>query len=134
MIGYGWSLWYIPENWKEIAETYGFQHVPHVTLQSNLTKEEAIALFEKSAKTATIRLESDLVVFPTMYEVDPLKAAGWYATGIDTPHRPHMSVRYWTDLPVDLTPCGNPPDVVECFLAIADTQLSPSEWTFTIHP
>jgi hypothetical protein len=132
--GYGWSVWYVPNDFRQFARDYKFKHIPHVTLQSNLTKEEAEALFEKSAKTATIQLDADVSIFPTMYAHDPLKAVGWYATGIDTPHRPHMSVSYYDELPKWVgIEGGDPPFEMNCFLAVADTQPSnPSEWYLTL--
>lgn len=91
MLGYGYSVWVIPDNYEIIKKKYKMKHIPHVTISTNHVVPPTL----KDIRPIKIKLHDEFVNFPKMYENDPLKASGFYCE-IDYPtkHRPHMTVYY----------------------------------------
>lgn len=101
--GYGYSVWAVPHNHEEIRSTYRMKHIPHVTLKTNLEKEERIY----TNSTCRIKFYKQFVWFPpTMYKNNPLKGSGFYCDVYGVPfkmnHAPHMTVWYDYDGPWDI--------------------------------
>lgn len=142
-IGYGYSIWYVPKNYKSIQRTYNTPHIPHVTLETNLSLRDAYHIYHNASKMIKIKFQNKYVKFPSFYESDPLMAYGWYVD-IDTMIRrklnwtPHMTLRYAPRLNINntyqdkvnisesfLPPTGH----TECNIVIADTRSgNPSDW------
>jgi hypothetical protein len=124
MVGYGYSLWLVPQNWRDIKRIYSMKHIPHITVCTNMDRTDPVILSISSFKVHTF---SYLKKFPKMYKNDPLDASGFYCKieGICTNHTPHMSVSYSHDDLENLAP----PDSLECQLHFANTQSDkPHEW------
>lgn len=125
MLGYGFSLWLVPHNWRDIKRIYSMNHIPHITVCTNMERIDPVIL---STSIFKVRDFSYLKKFPKMYKKDPLDASGFYCKidGIFTNHTPHMSVSYSHD---DLIIGLVPPETLECSLHFADTQSDkPHEW------
>ena len=132
-MGYGYSVWYVPCNYRSLKAQYGMTHIPHVTVSTNhIDMHSAKQVFYKLPKQTRIELNPECVEFPKMYENDPLSAIGWYVDmpEIKTPHRAHLTLRYFTSLP-ESQYCTMPPTYRDyiCFKVVADTRsLNPKEW------
>lgn len=89
---YGYSLWIVPHNWKEIKDAYKMEHIPHVTVETNLTEPPR----DVAPSRHEIRFEKPYALFPKMYENDPFTAYGFYCkvSGIKIKHYAHMSTHY----------------------------------------
>jgi hypothetical protein len=103
-MGYQFSVWYIPINYTEIQKLYNISHIPHITLDTNLTFDNAVSVFLDSRyeQHKTFIVTSDLVMFPSLYEHNPLSAYGVWMRESDgcistkKPHwKPHMSFKYF---------------------------------------
>lgn len=139
--GYGYSVWYVPTNYKELKEHYNMKHIPHVTLETNLLLRDAYHIYHNSCSKITAEFHPEYVhPFPSLYAHDPMVASGWYVrvlqmTGRKLNWTPHMSVSY---VPrgqhdnMDFTPSWRPKPPsgkTEYFLVIADTRSGdPTDW------
>jgi hypothetical protein len=137
--GYGYSVWYVPTNYKELQTTYGITHVPHVTLETNLLLKDAFHIHKHAIKNIVIEYCPKYVEFPQCYEHDPLIAFGWYVNVLELKGRkehwkPHMSIQYFQrkdkniiKKTIDALP---PQGKFECFCVLADTRsINPFEWS-----
>lgn len=147
--GYGYSVWYVPINYKELQTKYEITHIPHVTLETNLMLRDAYHIFHNACKKIKITFKDNFVTFPSMYKHDPMISKGWYVNVNDITKRklnwtPHMSVEYTPRYHDTLKPMAYSPKLpmttqfippqgcLECFLVIADTHSGvPSDWNFT---
>ena len=93
MKGYGYSIWLVPDNWKEIKKEFNMEFIPHVTLATNLPYLPYGILNEKTYKVTNF---SKGEIIPKMYNVDPLNAFGYYCdiVGLYPSHKPHMTLFY----------------------------------------
>ena len=131
--GYGFSVWYVPNRWRELQLSHGIRHVPHVTFTTGKSLIDAQRLVKTIPATAKVLLHGTSVEFPSMYEIDPLKAFGWYATLLEPRNLmiplPHMSIGYFVgeNLPeIEILP---PTDVLICHKCVADTRSNdPTDW------
>ena len=41
LMGYKYSIWLIPNNWKYIQSYYKTEHIPHVTIKTLLSQKDA---------------------------------------------------------------------------------------------
>ena len=145
--GYGYSVWYVPTNYKELQTKYDITHIPHVTLETNLILRDAYHIFHNACKKIRITIKGNLVKFPSMYKHDPMISNGWYVDVIDITKRklnwtPHMSVEYTPRYHDTLKPMAYSPKTqmahlvppqgyIDCFLVIADTRSGvPKDWNF----
>lgn len=142
---YGYSVWYVPTNWRDIKEKYNMTHIPHITLETNLILRDAYHIYHNACPKVLAKLKPDCVTFPQLYAHDPLQARGWYVDILQMNGRklswtPHMSVTY---TPRNLQLCADiemepvmshavtiaPSETLECFVVIADTRsVHPEEW------
>jgi hypothetical protein len=126
MNGYGYSIWLIPNNWKEVKLSYNMNHIPHITVANNLQFIDSVVL---NKNDYTVENFSNVQQFPQMYLNDPLSASGFYCEikGISTIHKPHLSLVYNKYI----TEIYAPPEKLMCKLYVADTRsINPSEWIF----
>lgn len=142
--GYGYSVWFVPKNYKELQEQYNIHHIPHITLETNLRLRDAFHIYHNACKEMVMRFkQAPVVKFPSLYNTnDPMVYYGWNVEIIQMTRRklnwtPHMTLAYLPrqgDLRAgearllsntELPPLGP----VECFITIADTRSGvPEEW------
>lgn len=136
-MGYSWSLWLVPFQYKKLQKEYEIAHIPHITLHTRQTLEQCLDLFMSDGDypPITVSFENPVYIFPTMYGEDDeesMKALGWYTVPsvLDhLEHAPHMTLRYFKGSPDPKYYEASPPPALPCFLTIADTTRSnPSEW------
>ena len=143
--GYGYSVWYVPENFKELQDKYQISHIPHVTLETNLCLRDAYHIYHNATQDIIIKFKNEYVKFPSFYDNDPMTSFGWYVDVIRMTRRklnwnPHMTLRYlpritnennssYKDksyLSENLSP---PSNEIKCKVVIADTRSHlPIEW------
>ena len=109
--GYLYSIWCIPDNWKEIKERYGMCHIPHVTIETLLSEIECRSRIHHYDKKYVIRFEDNIYDFKDItYKEgggetnwgetngcdDELPAYGFYCEldSLSVSHRPHMTLLY----------------------------------------
>lgn len=136
--GYGYSVWFVPNNYKDIQEHYNITHIPHITLETNLSLKDAFHIYHNNTnKKILVKFKENFVKFPSFYPHDPLMYFGWYVEVLRMSGRklnwsPHMSVRYLprTNTSQSVGSFQPPPmGPVECFMTIADTRSGvPTEW------
>ena len=131
-MSYGLSLWAVPRNHVEIRERYNMKHIPHITLETNLTKPSFSCDVGNVVQAEFTR---GMTKFPWIYTPDgPLEASGYYCImkGLyNVPkHRLHMSIFYNYD--GQYMQYLEPPPVCLCDVVRADTRSEdPSEWIVT---
>jgi hypothetical protein len=140
--GYGYSVWYVPENYKELQDIYKISHIPHITLETNLCLRDAYHIYHNASPDITIKLQDKYTKFPSFYENDPMISYGWYVDIVKMTRRklnwvPHMTLKYlprisnnnYNDksiLSKGLSPASNE---IKCSVIIADTRSNqPMEW------
>lgn len=143
--GYGYSVWYVPQNYKKLQEIYNISHIPHITLETNLSLRDAYHIYHNASKSIKVKFQDKYIKFPAFYDNDPLVSYGWYVDIIEMTRRklkwtPHMTLRYisrknyhsYKDkvvLSEELMPATEPGDSIECDIVIADTRSGcPKEW------
>ena len=144
-MGYGYSVWYVPENYIELQDIYNIPHIPHVTLETNLCLRDAYHIYHNASKDIIIRLQDKYVKFPSFYEHDPMVSYGWFIDVVRMTRRklnwvPHMTLRYiprtsksnknnYQDKPILSENLSPPSNEIKCKLFIADTRsYMPIEW------
>ena len=45
-MGYKYSLWLIPNNWKYIKSYYKIDHIPHITIKTLMTQSQAFKEYD----------------------------------------------------------------------------------------
>jgi len=133
MLGYGYSLWLVPYNWKEIQKEFNIDFILHITISTNLPYIPLGVI--NSGKRFIVKNFKKGEIFPKMYEVDPLNGFGYPCEieGLYPLHTPHMTLFYASNKITDLdtyswikTP---PPKQLECTLHLADTTShNPLQW------
>lgn len=127
MSAYGFSVWYV------FGTHPSAEHILHMTVATQMTLEQAYAIYFKIPDSIVISPKGEMVAFAKMYDNDPLYAVGWYVNYtppiLEILHTPHMSVQYsevpQISLPYDILR----PYPRECAKAIVDTQsLDPKLW------
>ena len=138
LFSYGFSIWAVPKNHEQIRSKYNMKHIPHVTLKTNLEKEDRTHNFS----TCHIKFKKNFVWFPKMYSKDEKikRASGYYCDVEGLPfevrHMLHMSVWYdysgpWSgeNIPEE------PPDNTMATIYSVDTRSpDPSEWQIINRP
>lgn len=97
--GYLYSIWCIPDNWKDIKERYGMCHIPHVTIETLLSETECMSRIHDYNKEYMIRFEDniyDLNDITYKGGDNDLSAYGFYCEldSLCVSHRPHMTLLY----------------------------------------
>lgn len=142
--GYGYSVWFVPKNYKELQERYNICHIPHITLDTNLSLRDAFHIYHNACKKIVFKFnQTPVVKFPSLYNNnDPMIYYGWNVdiiqmTGRKLNWTPHMTLAYLPrngDMRVQearlLNNTQMPPlGPIECFATIADTRSGlPEEW------
>lgn len=143
--GYGYSVWYVPENYKDLQDTYKISHIPHITLETNLCLRDAYHIYHNSSPDIIIKFQNKYVKFPSFYDNDPMISYGWFVDVVKMTRRklnwvPHMTLRYlprtttnnnnnYKDKSILLENLCAPSNEMKCSLMIADTRSNlPIEW------
>ena len=144
--GYGYSVWFVPRMYKEIQEHYNIAHIPHITLETNLSVKDAFHIYHNACKKIIVKFKDAFVKFPSFYHHDPMMYYGWYVEVLQMSGRklnwsPHLTVSYLPRNKNNMLahsqhsqhpqhPSQSPPmGPVECFIAIADTRSGvPTDW------
>ena len=118
-MGFGFSIWFVPYNYVEFQKTYSIRHIPHVTVKTNMTKEECKTFYIAKMKSAcrTFEFDADLRVIPNMWN-GPLQAVGWFVHDNDVLH---MTMRYFRGVPRYFVDETAPTGEISFFSAMADT-------------
>jgi hypothetical protein len=130
--GYGYSIWLIPENWKQFRKEFTLDFIPHITVATNLSFVSSQIL--NKDKFFKVNNFSNGQIFPKMYKNDPLNGFGYNCTieGLYTQHQPHLTLYYSPNEIKYLdtfSKLKSPPTQLICRLFIADTRsINPSEW------
>lgn len=137
--GYGYSVWFVPNNYKEIQDKYKISHIPHITLETNLSLKDAYHIYHNACQTISVKVKPEFVKFPSFYHHDPMISYGWY---VDIQHMtkrklnwtPHMTATYVPRTSktndANIITCQPPTEPLECFATIADTRSGlPEEWS-----
>lgn len=115
-------------------------HIPHVTVETNLTYNDARAMMLRFPHTALFQPDDSIVAFPSFYDHNPLTACGWFGrlsakdnSPIALPFPPHMSIHYFQQdseyTPEKYNKSINSLGSLVCSLYIADTTATiPKEW------
>jgi hypothetical protein len=136
MTSYGYSVWAImipPQNISDLLARYNnFPHIPHITVKTNLTLEDAEDfLLECKSWEDTATISGKAYVLPNFYDHDPLKGWGFPAqlTNTKTEHTQHLTVMY---SPTEIKSCPNVyvDEFLPVKLRIANTTSeNPREWS-----
>jgi hypothetical protein len=131
MQGYGYSIWLIPINWREIKREYSLDFIPHITIQTNMPFIFSGLLTKDSFFVDNF---SSGEILPKSYPQDPLHAYGYNCSikGIFLLHQTHMTL-YYSPNPIKYVDTFSklklPPKSLECTLYAIDTRsLNPSKW------
>lgn len=143
-MGYGYSVWYVPENYKELQELYKIPHIPHITLETNLCLRDAYHIYHNASPDIVIRFQDKYVKFPSFYDNDPMISYGWFVDVVKMTRRklnwvPHMTLRYlprtsinnnnYKDKCILSENLFPPSNEIKCKVIIADTRSNlPIEW------
>ena len=96
--GYQYSIWCIPENWKEIKRKYAMSHIPHVTIETCLSQIECTSRLKQLNKEYVILFENNIYDFSNIRykQEEELPAFGFYCklVSLHLTHRPHMTIKY----------------------------------------
>lgn len=139
--GYGYSVWYVPKNYKELQDAYKIQHIPHITLETNLCLRDAYHIYHNASPDIVIKLQDKFVKFPSFYENDPMISYGWFVNIVRMTRRklnwvPHMTLRYlqkttnnYNDKSILSEGLCPPSNEIKCKVMIADTRSNqPIDW------
>ena len=138
--GYGFSIWYIPINYKELQKIYNIQHIPHITYQSNFeTFNDAEQVYQKINPIINVEFISKIIFFPQMYQNDPLLGCGFYVEKsqyLNPTFDPHLTTKYFipnkelnknikTEIDKYLQSVNSfkIPKSITCFKAISDNRI-----------
>lgn len=135
--GYGFSVWYVPINYKELQQLYKIQHIPHITYQSNFeTFNDAEQVYQKIKYVINIEFSSKIIYFPQMYPTDPLLGCGFYikkSQYLNPTFNPHLTTKYFIpkkelnqteiDKYLQLVNSFEIPKNIYCFKAISDNRI-----------
>ena len=137
--GYGYSIWLLPKNWRQLKKDLQLEFIPHVTVATNLPYLPYGILDE--TKIFTVKKFERGTVFPKMYRTDPMHGFGHYCEiegpppQLLTEHRPHFTL-FYSPNPIEyldtvswhgLSPVSGE---LKCTLVIANTNsLNPRQWT-----
>ena len=132
MLGYGYSIWLVPYEWKKIKEEFNMDFIPHITIATNLPFLPTGILSKERFKVKNFKKGQ---IFPKMYDVDPFHAFG-YTCEIEylyPLHTPHMTLFYAPNPISELDTFSwikqPPPEELECYLYLADTTSeNPIQW------
>lgn len=99
-MGYKYSIWLIPNNWKYIKSYYKTEHIPHVTIKTLMTQSQAFKEYDDLKSHYEIAYENNVYDFTDVKyhekQEDEIEGSGFYCKikGLDLDHRPHMTLYY----------------------------------------
>ena len=96
-MGYKYSVWIVPNNHKYIKMHYNMSHIPHATIKTFLSLQEATELIDTLKSHYYINYQENIYDFNMKYsEEDILKASGFYCSikDLKLEHTPHMTIHY----------------------------------------
>ncbi len=99
-MGYKYSIWLIPNNWKYIQSYYKTEHMPHVTIKTLLTHNEALNEFYMLKSHYMIKYQDNVYDFNDIKykekKDDELEACGFLCNiqNLELLHKPHMTLYY----------------------------------------
>lgn len=132
-MGYKYSIWLIPNNWKDIMKFYNTKHIPHVTIKTLLSKNEAFFEVNKYKKKYLINFENNIYNFDKIsYHNDTDKdfpACGIFCkiTNLKLEHIPHMTLYYHFNKSVILT--KEPKSCIANVCIVNTNSDNPEKWT-----
>ena len=131
--GYGFSIWLVPYNWRQLKKEFNLDFIPHITLSTN---HYAIPDVPDLHNVKAFNFKKG-EIFRKIYQNDPLEGYGYYCelSGVFTNHTPHMTLFYGSKISDEnmdfYSLIKTPPDILYCFATLADTtSLNPSTWKF----
>ena len=135
-MGYGWSIWYVPNNYREFKNKYDMNHIPHITAVTNLIErpmQESVSEWPSTLDYLTFT--GELYKMPHIYDNDPLFGSAWNCETIpklDVKHTLHLTHKYYTDKEYKLDKISKPITIFGLKRVIADTRDDdPSKWYFS---
>lgn len=155
--GYGYSVWYVPTKplqLTHIKQRYQLQHIPHVTVATNMNFSEAAMMMQRMPQRVMFQANDPLTYFPSLYGTNTLHGFGFYGSlwdisddtfaTVELKWQPRIALQYFNDphhhgdkhmcsdvLPVLQFALRYP---VECEKCIANTlSFDPTEWKPVIH-
>ena len=102
-MGYKYSIWLIPNNWKYIQSYYKTEHIPHITIKTLLSQNEAFKEFDMLKSHYMIKYQNNVHDFDEIKykrknndDDDELEACGFFCKiqGLELEHKPHMTLYY----------------------------------------
>ena len=99
-MGYKYSIRLIPNNWKYIQSYYKTEHIPHITIKTLLSQNEAFNEFELLKSHYMIKYKNNVHDFNDIKykgkKGDELDACGFFCNieGLELEHKPHMTLYY----------------------------------------
>jgi len=131
-MGYQYSIWLIPYIWEDIKNLYKTSHIPHVTLKTLLSLEQANEFVKTFDNEYKISFQDNIHDFNNIIydsnKKDDLHASGLLCkiTGLELEHKPHMTLHYKYNNKV--IPTKAPTDLYG-FVSIVNTiSDQPAEW------
>lgn len=99
-MGYKYSLWLIPNNWKYIKSYYKTDHIPHITIKTLMTQSQAFKEYDNLKSHYEIKYENNVYDFNDIQyhekKEDEIEGCGFYCNvkGLQLDHKPHMTLYY----------------------------------------
>jgi hypothetical protein len=143
--GYGYSLWYVPNNYKELQVLYNMLHIPHVAVETNLQLKDAYQMYNYVSSTVKIKIHNMMTQVPSPYTKEQCDSFGWNVDIVDavdaidainavrdtTIDKHHIVVCFHDrNKRIEAMDIDPPNSELNCKLYIVDTQSNtPSDWT-----
>ena len=133
-MGYQYSIWLIPYIWEDIKNVYQTSHIPHVTLKTLLTLEQAREFVKKFDNEYKISFQDNIQDFNNIiYEPnkkDDLPASGFFCkiSELELEHQPHMTLYYKYNHKV--IPMESPKDLFGYVSIVNTISDNPEKWIF----
>ena len=131
-MGYKYSIWLIPNNWKDIKNFYKMNHIPHITIKTLLSYDEALKLFKNYDNKYKVNFKDNIYDFKNLsYHHEPkneFPASGYFCKieNLELEHKPHMTIHYKYN---DKVIYNKSPNNIEGTVFIVNTiSDNPEEW------
>ena len=99
-MGYKYSIWLIPNNWKYIKDFYKTDHIPHITIKTLMSGDEVFKEIKNYKNHYMISYDNNVHDFNEIsYQKDrdaELPASGFFCKihNLKLEHQPHMTLYY----------------------------------------
>lgn len=133
-MGYQYSIWLTPYIWEDIKNLYETSHIPHVTLKTLLTLEQARVFVKKFDNEYKISFQDNIQDFNDIIydpnKKDDLAASGFFCkiSGLELEHQPHMTLYYKYNNKV--IPMESPKDLFGYVCIVNTISDNPEKWVF----